>query len=567
MNIFDKFVDGYSVGNQMRQQRETQEKQSALGQLAATAYQSTQDGRQGYVAEAMARDPEFGFKLNESLGKIDNDRESNLVNGAKMILSMPESMRPQAYAKFRQDGAHFGYKLPDQYTPEVEQMAQQIVASTQKASTVQSTQQLANGNLGMVMSDGRVVDSGTPFHQAQKLETHTTPDGNVVRVNVTDGTYTDIMPAGGQGGGQAVPSPQGQTGNYQNGIAKIETHLGKGAYTMLGPVITSGSLKGDRAYGKYQIMGSNIGPWSQAALGRALTPQEFLANPQAQDAVFNHRFGMYVDKYGPEKAARAWLGGEGNINNPNVADQNGTTVASYGQRFMRNIGGAAGTQPTLYADNRGSVGVAGQLRGTPKGALTPYQQMTMQRQAERDAVTDARDARRDARQEQAANDAREAKNIAQQIKNDEATARVNEARQSANDLVSNVDSLLRSPGFKDLGTTGGWAVLKTPDFIKHPAKDAYSQLDTISNQIAISTMARLKSLSAAGATGFGALSEKELGLLQNSISAIKNPSISNSELRKNLLIIRNTVSRMGQPQQGGAASRGNSGGWGIERAD
>jgi hypothetical protein len=117
------------------------------------------------------------------------------------------------------------------------------------------------------------------------------------------------------------------SGDYGGAIANIESG---GRYDLLGPVTKTG----DRAYGKYQMMGNNIPQWSQAALGRSVSPQEFLANPSLQDTVFKHRFGQYVDKYGPGGAARAWFAGEGGMNNPNAKDQLGTSVASYERRFL-----------------------------------------------------------------------------------------------------------------------------------------------------------------------------------------------------------------------------------------
>ena len=70
-----------------------------------------------------------------------------------------------------------------------------------------------------------------------------------------------------------------------------------------------------------------------------MTPQEFLQNPEAQDAVFDHRFGSYVQKYGPEGAARAWFAGEGGMKNPNARDVLGTSVEDYGRKFTQNMGG------------------------------------------------------------------------------------------------------------------------------------------------------------------------------------------------------------------------------------
>lgn len=67
---------------------------------------------------------------------------------------------------------------------------------------------------------------------------------------------------------------------------------------------------GINSYGAYQIQEPNIGPWSQAALGYTLTPQQFLTNPAAQDQIAAYQFGLYQNQFGsPEAAAAAWNGG------------------------------------------------------------------------------------------------------------------------------------------------------------------------------------------------------------------------------------------------------------------
>ena len=128
------------------------------------------------------------------------------------------------------------------------------------------------------------------------------------------------------------PPASGDSGSYGRAISNIESG---GRYDLMGPVTKSG----DRAHGKYQIMGANIPEWSRAALGRSLTPSEFLASPDAQEAVFKHRFGQYVDRYGPEGAAKAWFAGEGGMNNPDAKDQLGTSVSEYARRFNAGLEG------------------------------------------------------------------------------------------------------------------------------------------------------------------------------------------------------------------------------------
>jgi hypothetical protein len=120
------------------------------------------------------------------------------------------------------------------------------------------------------------------------------------------------------------------------GIGGIETGGQANPYQALGPVTKTG----DRAYGRYQVMGANIPAWSKATLGAELTPEQFLASKEAQDDIFRNQFGGYADKYGEQGAARAWLGGEGSIDKPGRADQLGTTVGAYGDRYMASLGGA-----------------------------------------------------------------------------------------------------------------------------------------------------------------------------------------------------------------------------------
>lgn len=122
---------------------------------------------------------------------------------------------------------------------------------------------------------------------------------------------------------------------YRDGIAGVESG---GDYGAVGPPVD-----GNRAYGRYQVMDFNIPNWTQQALGRSLTPQEFLADPAAQDAVFDHIFGGYVDRYGAEGAARAWFTGS-----PTGEGSDGYINADeYVRRFNNHLGsGASAYAPT-----------------------------------------------------------------------------------------------------------------------------------------------------------------------------------------------------------------------------
>lgn len=171
-------------------------------------------------------------------------------------------------------------------------------------------------------------------------------------------------------------SPQGEPKNWAKAISGIESG---GKYDLLGPVTKTG----DRAYGKYQVMGSNVGPWTKQYLGQELTPEQFIANPQAQDAVFQGRFGEYAKKYGPEGAARAWFAGEGGMNDLNRKDQLGTSVGKYAALFNKGMGQPAGVQvaaaPTGTASDAPAPGIVSGLppqqmaQAAPIGQRTPGQ--------------------------------------------------------------------------------------------------------------------------------------------------------------------------------------------------
>ena len=161
-------------------------------------------------------------------------------------------------------------------------------------------------------------------------------------------------------GGITVTNPGERAIAYRNGIAAIESD-GSGGYDAIGA--THDTL--GRALGRYQIMEANIPQWSRAALGREVSAEEFMANPDIQDAIFDHRFGSYVEQYGEENAARAWFGGEGGINNTGASDVHGRlTIGDYGQEFVANLGSTGRTEtPSPVQEYRQALVATGLYTG------------------------------------------------------------------------------------------------------------------------------------------------------------------------------------------------------------
>lgn len=235
---------------------------------------------------------------------------------------------------------------PSKDTPET--VARKRAAIAQLLASNRSPKNVGEG-IGAMMSG---IAAGVMSNRANRAET-------AGRENATSAIAKLL--GGGMGGGSSISAappqpqetPQGQYANdrvaqafgdpgapqvagsnpYRDAIASIES-AGSGDYSAVGP--THPEL--GRALGRYQIMEANIGPWSQQVLGREVTPDEFMANPQIQDAIFDGIFNGYVEEYGPEGAAQAWFAGPGGVGKLDRKDSLGTDVGSYGQRFMQALG-------------------------------------------------------------------------------------------------------------------------------------------------------------------------------------------------------------------------------------
>jgi hypothetical protein len=122
--------------------------------------------------------------------------------------------------------------------------------------------------------------------------------------------------------------------NGSNDVQKVMDSIGQfesgGDYGAIGPVVTSGQYKGEQALGKYQIMPGNIPRWSKEALGYSITPEQFLASPQLQDAIARYKMQQMLDKYGTvEDVASVWFSGKPLATAGNVKDVLGTSVQKY----------------------------------------------------------------------------------------------------------------------------------------------------------------------------------------------------------------------------------------------
>jgi len=136
------------------------------------------------------------------------------------------------------------------------------------------------------------------------------------------------------GGGTNSASNVSSLQDAMRRIARNESD-GSGGYKAVGPVVTKGMYKGQRAIGKYQVMQGNIGPWSKEILGRSVTPTEFYNNPALQEKIVAGKMQQIYKKYGNwADVASVWFTGGPRSTGANKKDVLGTSGAQYVNKFL-----------------------------------------------------------------------------------------------------------------------------------------------------------------------------------------------------------------------------------------
>lgn len=142
------------------------------------------------------------------------------------------------------------------------------------------------------------------------------------------------------------------------GTRQVESSNNYGA---LGPV----TKNGDRAYGAYQVMGNNIPNWTQAALGVRMTPEQFLANTEAQDLVARTQFANNLSKYGnAQDAVSTWFTGRPVSKAGNASDGYNTN-----DEYIRKVIAAAGPEARSMMATATPQGATGAPMGLPGATL------------------------------------------------------------------------------------------------------------------------------------------------------------------------------------------------------
>ena len=176
--------------------------------------------------------------------------------------------------------------------------------------------------------DSVTIDEGIDT-QAMSEVSLTPPEGEMRPTSRGDGGFEPLSTA-----------PDGLAA-AREAIAAVESR-GSGDYDAVGPVVKKGMYKGQRAYGRYQVMEGNIGPWTEEIFGEPMSLEEFRNSPEAQDAVVTHQLQKSYERFGTfEDAAAVWFTGKPYDPDSTVSDGL-TTAPEYISKFRREFNAFAG---------------------------------------------------------------------------------------------------------------------------------------------------------------------------------------------------------------------------------
>lgn len=328
LNLMGAFAQGAALSqSQLQQERLAQ--QMDLAERAATIA-ANKDARAAEAEDARRIGLEldtavkYRDQFNAEVSKL-NPRSPNFQGGYDALIQKYTPLAPTLMAN-----------VPKTHTPASWQAFISSHDDLMKQLAPAETETVVDGVRGKALfrtdpftqQRTMVADSFVPAKEKwtpvrgekQAIEYYTNESGTKI---LTPDQYKAMATTGaptarGQAGAFEAPAvapaaltpPAAEPLNLVNqakiGVSRVESG---GNYGAIGPEVKRKSGV-DHAYGKYQVMGANIPSWTKQALGRSLTPQEFLADKDAQEAVFEDQFKRNIAKYGSlEDAVSVWFSG------------------------------------------------------------------------------------------------------------------------------------------------------------------------------------------------------------------------------------------------------------------
>jgi hypothetical protein len=157
-----------------------------------------------------------------------------------------------------------------------------------------------------------------------------------------------------------------------------------------------------------------------------------------------------------------------------------------------------------------------------------------------------------------------AKQAADMANNDRALTAM---KSYGDDMLSVIDNLIDDKGKLKPGAAsvigGMGGALPEWAYASEEGQSALADIDRLQSMLNINTLRELKSQSRTGASGFGALSEKELGVIESSASKLRRRRQAENVYADELLRIRNAI----KANRGGGGGGTDGGGGGTPKQE
>lgn len=200
-------------------------------------------------------------------------------------------------------------------------VAKQIADAAE--SLVNVIEQAAQNKTASFKANAQVNGVGEAWDNYKRLSSGNTNDPLGLGIG-SSGSSGDPLKLGFNGLGSG--SGNAQEFDAMRFAAAIGQFESGGKYSAIGP----DTGNGNRALGRYQVMASNVPSWTKEALGYSLTPEQFLKDQKAQDAVAQYKMAQYYEKHkNLADVASIWFSGRPVSKAGNAKDVIGTSVPQY----------------------------------------------------------------------------------------------------------------------------------------------------------------------------------------------------------------------------------------------
>lgn len=301
-----------------------------LQDTAAKQEKASSDSLQMYL-KGVLETPGVSQLTSEAYGSTVDPAQADLKNINQQIVAEQNSLNHQLIALDKNPQGLFGGALDQQkqqlQTESLRRQADLSVVQLAKQGQYDSAKQIADRAIAARLEQNKNLTDALKLNFESNKDLFTAAESRAFQSQLADrAKATDLQTYAEKAHydqliKQNDPQYQEQLKQlqYQNGTVPGSTpgapgstptdpvsaasnailgNESQGSYTTTSAVLPSGSAKGQRSYGKYQVLQSNIPSWTKQYYGQSLTPEEFLSNPAAQEAVQKGKIGDLWNKYG-----------------------------------------------------------------------------------------------------------------------------------------------------------------------------------------------------------------------------------------------------------------------------